>query len=321
MMAKLLRRVIGHALNFHAECSSALYRELSEMTAPQIQIDPLTPAIGAEIAGVDLSRPLDEETQDALYRALIDHLVIFFRDQAIEPAAHLAFARTFGEPGPPHPIYPHVAGFENVMLLEHGPDHPPDTDDWHSDLTFTAEPPFASILCAREVPPAGGDTLWASMYAAYDALPPDMKSQISELSAVHDMGSFRNEFLAEAGGVRALDEAMARIGSALHPIVKRHPVTGRPYLYVNRSFTTLVSGMGKHDSDRLLNYLYDHLDRPEFQVRFRWQENSIAMWDNRVTQHYAVADYMPQTRCMHRVTLVEDRRAQAREPATGRLAV
>ena len=199
------------------------------------------------------------------------------------------------------------------------------------DFDFQAEYPVIEVTGCLDIfyrknnmvkcPNVGGDTLWASQVAAYDALPPDMKSQISGLSAVHDMGSFRNGFLAGDGGVEALDEAMARIGSALHPMVKHHPVTGRPYLYVNRTFTTLVAGMGKHDSDRLLHYLYDHLDRPEFQVRFRWRENSIAMWDNRVTQHYAVADYMPRHRCMHRVTLVKDRRAPAQEPAAGRLAI
>lgn len=129
-------------------------------------IDPVTPTIGAEIAGLDLSRPLDPATLDAVYRALIDHLVIFFRDQDLTPAAHLAFAESFGEIDKPHPIYPHAAGHPNVMLLKHGPDSKPDTNEWHTDLTFYERPPFASILYAVEVPATGGDTLWANMYAA-----------------------------------------------------------------------------------------------------------------------------------------------------------
>ena len=264
------------------------------MTAAPFSIDPLTPAIGAEIAGLDLSRPLDGETLDAVYQALLDRLVIFFRDQDLEPAAQLAFAE----------------GYPNVVLLKHGPDRKPDTNAWHSDLTFYAEPPFASILYAVEVPACGGDTLWANMYAAYDALAPEIKSHIDALEAIHDMGDFRNDFLAD-GGLEGLDRAMARQGSAVHPVAPRHPVTGRRYLFVNRPFTRLITTMNQRDSDRLLGFLYDHIDRPEFQMRLRWRPGSLAMWDNRVTQHYAVDDYRPHGRTMHRVTVVRDRRAEA----------
>ena len=275
----------------------------------QLQIDPLTPAIGAAIAGVDLSRPLDAATLDRIYQALLDHLVIFFRDQAITPDQQLAFAAGFGEIDQPHPIYPHVASAPQVVLLENGPDSPPDTNDWHTDLTFYERPPFASVLHAQSVPRTGGDTLWASMYAAYDALPGEVKRQVEGLSALHEMGDFRNGFLAEEQGVEALRQAMARIGCAVHPVVRRHPVTGRPFLYVNRSFTSHIVGQRKPESDRLLAYLFDHIDRPEFQVRFRWTPNALAFWDNRVTQHYAVSDYLPARRRRHRVTVIEDRRA------------
>ena len=275
------------------------------------RIDPVTPAIGAEISGLDLSRPLDPETQDAVYQALIDHLVIVFRGQEITPEAHLALARGFGELDQPHQIYPHVDGFENVMLLANGPDNPPDTNDWHTDLTFNQRPPFASILYAAHVPTSGGDTLWASMYAAYDALPADLKAHIAELRAIHDMGDFRNGYLGAGGETAELNGAMARLGSAVHPIVQRHPISGRRYLYVNRSFTQLVAGQQKRDSDRLLAYLYDHMERPEFQMRHRWTQHDLIMWDNRVTQHYACADYLPQQRRMHRVTVVADRRVEA----------
>ncbi len=280
------------------------------MTAAPFSIAPLTPAIGAEIAGLDLSRPLDGETLDAVYQALLDRLVIFFRDQDLAPAAQLAFAESFGEIDRPHPVYPHAEGYPNVVLLKHGPDRKPDTNAWHSDLTFYAEPPFASILYAVEVPACGGDTLWANMYAAYDALAPEIKSHIDALEAIHDMGDFRNDFLAD-GGLEGLDRAMARQGSAVHPVAPRHPVTGRRYLFVNRPFTRLITTMNQRDSDRLLGFLYDHIDRPEFQMRLRWRPGSLAMWDNRVTQHYAVDDYRPHGRTMHRVTVVRDRRAEA----------
>ena len=274
-----------------------------------LRIDALTPAIGANITAIDISQPIDGDTLDAIYQALIDHLVIIFPEQTILPAAHLAFAESFGELDQPHHVYPHVPGFERIVLLENDADRPPETNAWHTDLTFKQNPPFASILYARAVPVTGGDTLWASMYAAYDALPSGMKEQLAGLSAVHDMGSFRNQYLARENGVQALNEAMAKVGSAVHPMVRNHPVTGREFLFVNQSFTTHVVGMSSHESHRLLRYLFDHINQPEFQFRLRWQANSLVMWDNRVTQHYAVADYMPHYRLMHRVTVIDDRRA------------
>ncbi len=285
------------------------------MAGTQTKVTPLTPAIGAVISGVDLGQPLDAATEEAIYRALLDHLVIFFRDQKIPPERHLAFARSFGELDTPHPVYAHVPGFERIVLLANGAGSPPDTDGWHTDLTFKQEPPFASILVAREVPESGGDTLWASMVAAYEALPEDMKRYLEPLSAVHDMGDFRNDFtVGETSGERLL-AATRRFGCAVHKVVQTHPVTGRRFLYVNEGFTVHIVGQTARESRRLLNYLFDHLNRPEYQVRFRWRAGSVAMWDNRCTQHYAVADYLPATRCMNRVTVVRDRRA---EPVTAK---
>lgn len=278
------------------------------MTRLAFALEPLTPNIGAVVHDIDLGKPLDSQTKDTVYQALIDHLVLFFPDQDLTPQSHVDFALSFGILDEPHPVYPHVDGFPNIVRLENDAERPPDTNSWHTDLTFHAEPPFASVLWAREVPACGGDTLWANMYSAYEALPPDIKSHISKLSALHEMGDFRNGFLAK-GGPEALGEAMGQLGCAVHPMVKHHPVTGRPFLYVNESFTSAVVGLPRPESDRLLDYLYDHIDRPEFQVRYRWKPHSLAMWDNRVTQHYAVADYAGSYRCMHRVTVVEDRRA------------
>lgn len=279
------------------------------MTSTGFHINPLTPTIGAEITGIDLSRPLDQATLDAIYAALMEHLVIFFHDQDISAQNHLDLARSFGEPGPPHPVYPHVEGFENVMMLENDGDNPPDTDGWHTDLTYRQEPPFASVLWANKVPECGGDTMWCSLYAAYDALPEDMKTYLDGMTAVHDMGDFRNNFtVGEATGDR-LVAAHQTFGSAVHPVVQRHPVTGRKYLYVNDGFTVHVVGLRASDSRRLLDYLFAHMNQPEFQVRFHWRDHSMAMWDNRCTMHYAIADYMPHYRCMHRITVVHDQRA------------
>ncbi len=273
-----------------------------------LRVDKLTPHIGALITGVDLAAPLAAAVQAQLYELLIENLVIFLPGQSIQPQDQLAFAQSFGELDAPHHVYPHVPGHERLVLLENDGDRPPNTDVWHADLTFKQNPPFASILYARAVPATGGDTLWASMYAAFEALPRDVKAHIGTLSAVHAMGSYWNEYF-ERGGTAAIHAAMQSMGAAVHPIVMHHPVTGRPLLYVNRHFTTHVLGMSSDDSQRLLNYLLDHINQPDFQVRFRWQPGTLAMWDNRCTQHYAVNDYLPEYRCMHRATIVADKRA------------
>ena len=273
-----------------------------------MQIEQLTPAIGAQITGIDLSSKLDQATLDEIYRALLDHLVIFFPDQNLSSAEQLEFAKFFGPIDKPHAVYRHVDGYPQVTLLESDANSVPGTDEWHSDLTFYRNPPFASILHACEIPPNGGDTLWASMYAAYDALPSAMKTLIEELEAIHDPGSFKNGFLGVEDDIAALNAAMSTVGSAVHPIVKIHPMTGKACLYVNASFTRHIVGFTARESDRLLHYLYDHIDQPEFQVRHRWRKGDVAIWDNRVTQHYAVADYFPQYRRMHRVTVVRDGR-------------
>ena len=276
-----------------------------------ITITKLTGHIGAEISGVDLGKPLTPAVEVAVYQALIDHCVIFFRDQDIDPAHHLAFARGFGEIDQPHPVYAHVEGYEAIVKLANDANNPPDTDAWHTDLTFKQDPAFASILVAREVPEVGGDTLWASLYAAYEALDDDIKSYLEALSAIHDMGDFRNTFSVGESDGRKLIEGMNRFGCAIHPVIKTHPVSGRKLLYVNESFTQHIVGLTARESRSWLNWLLDHVSRPEYQVRFRWQNGSVAMWDNRCTQHYAVADYLPAYRCMNRVTVVKDRRTNA----------
>lgn len=273
-----------------------------------LKINPITTVIGAEISGIDLSQTLDAEIQDQIYNALMQHLVLFFRDQDLTPQAQFDFATTFGTPVEPHPIYPHLPGYDRVVLLENDGDRPPDTDDWHTDLTFQPQPPFLSVLHAIDVPEIGGDTLWANMYAAYDSLPADLQALVTKSTAVHDMGAFRDNYLGDNADVEALNAAMASIGSAVHPMAPVHPVTGKRLLFVNRSFTQCVTGVLKVESDRLLQYLFSYIDSPSLQVRFRWQKGSVAIWDNRTTQHFAVADYLPAYRRMHRVIIQTDRR-------------
>ena len=274
-----------------------------------MDIRKLTPAIGAQISGIDLSTSLDEPSMDAIYNALIENQVIFFRQNEITPENHLALARSFGKPQPPHPVYPHHKNFENIVILRNGPDNPPDTDGWHTDVSFHQNPPFASILVAREVPDCGGDTLWVSLSRAWETLPAGIQSELEELSAVHDMGDFRNNFaVGETDGSR-LVEAHQKFGNAIHRIVKTHPVSGRKFLYINEGFTQHIVGMRATDSNKLLDYLYHHINQPENQVRFHWSTGAIAIWDNRCTWHYATADYLPHNREMHRVTVINDARA------------
>ena len=272
-----------------------------------LEIKKLTPALGAEIYGLDLSADNDPGTIDQIYQALLDNLVIFIPGQSLTPAQQLQFASQFGEIDKPHPIYPHADDKGQVTLLENDAERPPDTNDWHTDLTFKSDPPFASILYAVEVPESGGDTLWSSLYAAYEALPDDIKTFFADKSAVHDMGDFRNTYLAQDNPEAALNEAMVKLGHGVHPVVKYHPITQKPYLYVNPSFTRYIAGMQWSESERWMKYLFEHQDQPEYQIRYKWSKGTVAMWDNRCTMHYAVADYLPHYRRMHRVTVVKDK--------------
>ena len=276
-----------------------------------MKIAKCTPAIGAELLDVDMSSPFSLASIDYIYSALMDSLVIFIRDMDLTPSDHLNFARAFGQIDAPHPHYSHVDGFEQIVVLENDKDNPPDTNSWHTDLTFKSEQPFASILVARKVPPTGGDTLWSSCYAAFERLPDGLKRDLKELNAVHDFGDFRNDFAIDDGSILAaqrLDMAVTRFGHAVKPLIDFHPVTGRPYLNFNEAFVTHIVGLTTNESNSLKMVLANHMNRPEDQVRWRWQQGDLAMWDNRVTMHYAVADYMPAYRCMNRVTVVDDKR-------------
>ena len=267
----------------------------------------LTPSIGATISEISLNKDLNSETIEQIYSALIKHQVIFFRGQDISPENHLKLAESLGEIDPGHPVYPHVEGHQSIVLLKNDVNNRPDTNDWHKDLTFKSNPPFASILHGVKVPKVGGDTLWASMSAAYDALPNGWKEQLEGLEAIHDMGTFRNDFYKE-GGIDSVNSALKKVGSAVHKIIETHPISGLKYLNVNQSFTRNIINESQGPSDHILQFLYQHISKPEFQVRFHWEDNSIAIWDNRITQHYAVCDYLPELRHMQRVTVINDKR-------------
>lgn len=262
---------------------------------------PCSATIGAEIPDIDLSGPLDDAVLAELRRALLEYKVLFFRDQRLTAAQHAAFARHWGEPQI-HPFLP-KAGSPEVVRLAHDADSPGLENIWHSDASFTETPPFGSILRAVEVPAIGGDTMWADMAAAYDGLPEDVRTAIGGLTATHDFTQSFGRLMTD----EQLAEAREKHPPVRHPVVRTIPETGRKLIYVNRVFTARVEGVGEADGAELLDILTDQARHPEYQVRFHWEPGSIAFWDNRITQHYALCDYYPRARVMERVTIAGDR--------------
>lgn len=272
-----------------------------------LSVRPLTIHIGAEVGGVDLRDPSEElakEVQDLL----LQHLVLFFRDQDLTPAQHVALGRRFGELHL-HSVAATLEGHPEIILLDNDEKRPPNIDAWHTDVTMDECPPMGSILRAVEVPAVGGDTLWASMYAAFEALPKGTQRMLEELTAVHHYPDyFRTGILRQEDGYAKLERYDQEHRPVEHPVVRTHPVTGRKALFVNSTFTKYIKDVGRKEGRALLDMLHQHVaTRPEFHVRFKWERNSIAFWDNRCTQHYAVADYYPQVRRMQRVTIAGDR--------------
>jgi len=278
-------------------------RPAAESTA--ITITPTSPTIGAEISGVDLGDELSDESIATLRRALLDHKVLFFRDQDITTEQHLAFARRFGELEV-HPFAPQKPGYPEVLAITHDADSPGRENNWHSDVTWRLQPSLGSILRYLEGPPVGGDTLFADMYAAYDGLPQRIKDRVEGRVARHDFALFR-KIMQRRGATEEQVEAMAvTYPNPEHPVIRTHPETGRKGIYVNAGFTQEIVGMDKDESDELLQILYAQASFPEYQTRFSWKPNSIAFWDNRSCQHYAASDYWPEVRRVERVTIVGD---------------
>lgn len=263
-------------------------------------------ALGAEISGVDLSRPLDKAAAAEIRRLFLEHQVIFFRDQPLPPAQYMAFAQAFGEPVE-YPLVKGLEGFPKIIevkKLEH--ERAAFGAIWHTDTAYLERPPMGSMLLAREIPPYGGDTLFASMTAAYEALSAGMKRMLEGLKAVNsstkaDASKTREDRIKSSGTEEARKEF-----SAEHPVVRTHPETGRKALYVNRGHTVRFAGMTEDESRPILEFLYQHLVSPEFTCRFSWQVGSIAFWDNRCAQHNPVNDYHGHRRVMHRITLAGD---------------
>lgn len=271
-----------------------------------IEILPSAGSIGAEIKGIDLTQPITDEIYNKIHQALLDHLVIFFRDQNIQPQHHVALAKRFGEPHT-HPAYPNPDGFPEIVRLISSKDKPTKIEQWHIDMTFMAQPPLGSILHAKTIPSKGGDTLFSNMQMAYDKLSPEWKSFLDGLTAIHDFTFGFQESLAEPGGRERLKDAIAANPPIEHPVVRVHPVSGKKSIFVNCLFTKRIKGMSQSESDAILNFLYKHVVTSEFTCRFQWQENSIAFWDNRATQHKPVNDYFPEYREMWRITILGDR--------------
>ncbi len=266
-----------------------------------IEARKLTPQIGAEISGIDLATPLTAQQVQDIHDALTENLVVFFRDQSLTVEQHVALGRNFGEltvhpasrdSAPGHPEVMVVRADENSKWVA--------GEHWHSDVSCNEEPPMGSILYLQEVPPVGGDTLFASTYAAYESLSEPIRRMLDGLTAIHDGGHYYVGRYESGDGARTYPRAE-------HPVVCTHPVTRRRCLFVNRTFTTRITQLTKAESDAVLEILYRHLETPEFQCRFCWRPGSVAFWDNRCVQHQAVWDYFPQRRYGHRVTVKGER--------------
>jgi taurine dioxygenase len=273
-----------------------------------IEVTRLCRALGAIVSGVDLSEDLPPSVIDRLSGLLIEHQVLFFRNQEISPQAQCRFAARFGSLHV-HPIYPVLPELPEIMLIDTHEGFLPDNDNWHTDVTFSQTPPLAGILAAKRLPSTGGDTLWSSMSAAYEALSEPVRRLLDGLTAQHSVAkSFPPErWQNDPAFKERYERAVAKHPPVNHPVVRTHPVSGRKGLFVNEGFTTHINGLAPRESETLLTFLFAHVGRPEFTIRWRWSVNDLAFWDNRVTQHYAIADYLPERRTMHRATVNGDK--------------
>ncbi len=274
------------------------------MRNARIEVVPTGPVVGAEIRGLDLAAPLGEAEVATIRQALFERGVVFFRDQDITPAQHIAFAERFA-PINVNRFFTKVDGFDGrIAEVRKEPDQTKNIGGgWHTDHSYDQIPALGSVLLARDLPEAGGDTLFASMVAAYAALSEGLKRTLRGLNAIHSSRHVFGGRDREEQKDGRLGNAEAAMQDAVHPVVIRHPGSGQPALYVNPGFTTQFEGWTAEESKGLLETLYRHAARPEFQIRFAWRPGSIAFWDNRATWHYAANDYQGERRLMHRITL------------------
>ena len=259
-------------------------------------------ALGATIDDIDLKQPLDDELIGFIAQALAENEVIFFRDQDITPEQHRAFALNFGQLQS-HPVYPTIEGFPEITILENDEKNPSKIEKWHTDMTFKKIPPLGSILLGKIIPKKGGDTLFASLSAAYSDLPEDLKRSLEKMTAIHSFEYGFKESLAEPYGREKLAQALIDNPPVEHPVICTHPVTGKKLIYVNSLFTLKIKSLTDSESSELLKFLCDHIKKEEYQCRFSWEINSIAFWDNRSVIHKPDNDYWPQLRRMERVTI------------------
>lgn len=272
-----------------------------------IIVKPIAGALGAEIEGVDLSKPLDASTVKAIRQALLDNLVIFFRDQQLEPESFMRFAKAFGTPVE-YPMLDGIPGYPmitEIVKLEHERNN--FGGIWHADTTYLETPPMGSMLHAQEVPPYGGDTMFANQYLAYETLSEPLRRFLDGLTAVStsvkaDVSKTREDMIRNAG-----DAAHLHNYEAEHPVVRTHPETGRRCLYVNTAHTSHFKGMTEAESAPILQFLFQHQVKPEFTCRFRWEKGSLAFWDNRAAQHNPINDYHGFRRVMRRITLAGEK--------------
>lgn len=270
-----------------------------------LRSSPVSPLVGEEIHELDLSSDLSDYTVQALRKLLAERGVIFARNQSLTPERHLALARMFGDVIV-NPYFKAVEGYPEIAEVRKEPDQRVNIGEaWHTDNSFDTAPALGSMLLAREVPPNGGDTVFASMYAAYDALSEGLKKTLEPLRAKHTtahiFGPYGKAAAKGLAGRILTTDAPPR--EAIHPVVIKHPQSGRKALFVNGTYTTEIEGWTKEESAGLLGFLYQHGTRPEFQCRFQWQTGSIALWDNRCTWHYAANDYHGHRRLMHRIQI------------------
>ena len=262
------------------------------------QVEALSPNIGGLVHGLDLSKGVDDDLFQAIHRAWMDHQVLFFRDQSITAQEHLDFAGMFGQYHI-HPAAPYADGNPALMVIHTDRDSKRNNGSgWHSDVSADEEPPLGSFLHVHKVPSQGGDTLFSSMYAAYEALSSPMQSLLEGLKAQH---------VSDYTNLYGDHEPQREFPQAVHPVIRTHPVTKRKALYVNSGFTRHIVGLSRNESRQLLSFLFKHVENPTFQCRFKWQVNSLAMWDNRCVQHLAVWDYFPESRSGLRVTIAGDK--------------
>lgn len=273
-----------------------------------MKLKPMGPAIGAIVEDIDLTRPLCDDDHAALHAALLQHQVLFFENQPVTPRQQRDLAARFGDLHI-HPVYPQHPEVPEIILLDTSRDNPPDNDNWHTDVTFIETPPMGAVLSAQLLPASGGDTLWASGIAAYEALSEPFRRMLDPLSAEHDfLQSFPAWRFARTPAERVRWEAARdKHPPVVHPVIRTHPESGRRGLFVSEGFTSRIVELDKKESDAVLAHLRVHVAKPEFTVRWRWKRHDLAFWDNRLTQHYASADYLPQRRVMHRATILGDK--------------